>query len=67
MECVQCIKQARMLQSLLGDHWTVAFLSSPCQQAKDKMEKVMPDGYCLKEYEVCHKAQERLRQAMGIM
>ena len=31
------------------------------------MEELMKEGYSLRKYNVCHTAQEKLRQAMGIM
>lgn len=36
-------------------------------QARSKMQELMKDGYSIEKNEVCHVAQERLRQAMGIM
>lgn len=36
-------------------------------QAQSRMQELMGDGYNIKENEVCHVAQERLRKDMGIM
>ena len=36
-------------------------------QAQAKMQELMKDGYSIKDNEVCHVAQERLRQVRGIM